>query len=157
MCICIILISLNNYLNIAKMIVVGNRPTQDHFSKVSIHNFSGLKKYKKRVYRNGRKNLPWDFWEVSWVSLFPTTAIYHLLLSRSVTDHNFSFILYEKFEIPGDWGCIPTYRRTMYEKELNLRSVNPQYMRWFQVITIFQAPWFQKIKVYPQFPQCFQS
>ena len=29
------------------MIVVGNRPTQDHFSKVSIHNFSGLKKYKK--------------------------------------------------------------------------------------------------------------
>ena len=29
------------------MIVVGNRPTQDHFSKVSIHNFSGLKKYIK--------------------------------------------------------------------------------------------------------------
>ena len=29
------------------MIVVGNRPTQDHFSKVSIYNFSGLKKYKK--------------------------------------------------------------------------------------------------------------
>ena len=26
------------------MIVVGNRPTQDHFSKVSIYNFSGLKK-----------------------------------------------------------------------------------------------------------------
>ena len=37
----------NNYLNISKMIVVGNRPTQDHFSKVSIYNFSGLKKYKK--------------------------------------------------------------------------------------------------------------
>ena len=55
------------------MIVVGNRPTQDHFSKVSIYNFSGLKKYKKRVYRNDRKNLPWDFWEVSWVYLFPTT------------------------------------------------------------------------------------
>ena len=29
------------------MIVVGNRPTQDHFSKVSVYNFSGLKKYKK--------------------------------------------------------------------------------------------------------------
>ena len=29
------------------MIVVGNRPAQDHFSKVSIYNFSGLKKYKK--------------------------------------------------------------------------------------------------------------
>ena len=29
------------------MIVVGNRPTQDHFSKVSIYNFSGLEKYKK--------------------------------------------------------------------------------------------------------------
>ena len=28
-------------------IVVENRPTQDHFSKVSIYNFSGLKKYKK--------------------------------------------------------------------------------------------------------------
>ena len=37
------------------MIVVENRPTQDHFSKVSIYNFSGL---KKRVYRNDRKNLP---------------------------------------------------------------------------------------------------
>ena len=55
------------------MIVVGNRPTQDHFSKVSIYNFSGLKKYKTRVYRNDKKNLPWDFWEVSWVGLFPTT------------------------------------------------------------------------------------
>ena len=41
-----------------KMIVVWNRPTQDHFSKVSIYNFSGLQKYKKRVYRNDRKNLP---------------------------------------------------------------------------------------------------
>ena len=30
------------------MMVVGNRPTQDHFSKVLIFNFSGLKKYKKR-------------------------------------------------------------------------------------------------------------
>ena len=29
------------------MIVVKNRPTQDHFSKVSIYNFSGLRKYKK--------------------------------------------------------------------------------------------------------------
>ena len=29
------------------MIAVGNRPAQDHFSKVSIYNFSGLKKYKK--------------------------------------------------------------------------------------------------------------
>ena len=57
------------------MIVVGNRPTQDHFSNVSIYNFSVLKKYKKRVYRNDRKNLPWDFWEVSWVVLFPTTLI----------------------------------------------------------------------------------
>ena len=65
---------LNNYLNIAKMIVVKNRPTQNHFSKVSIHNFSGLKKYKKKVYRNVRKNLPWDFWEVSWVGLFLTTT-----------------------------------------------------------------------------------
>ena len=30
------------------MIVVGNRPTQDDFSKVSVYNFSGLKKYKKK-------------------------------------------------------------------------------------------------------------
>ena len=29
------------------MIVVGNRPTQDPFSKVSIYNFSGLKNIKK--------------------------------------------------------------------------------------------------------------
>ena len=29
------------------MIVVGNRPTQDHFSKVSIYNFSGLKNIRK--------------------------------------------------------------------------------------------------------------
>ena len=29
------------------MIVVGNSLAQDHFSKVSIYNFSGLKKYKK--------------------------------------------------------------------------------------------------------------
>ena len=55
------------------MIVMGNRPTQDHFSKVSIYNFSGLKKYEKWVYRNDKKNLPWDFWEVSWVGLSPTT------------------------------------------------------------------------------------
>ena len=39
---------LKNYLNIAKMIVVGNSPAQDHFSKVSTYNFSGLKKYKKK-------------------------------------------------------------------------------------------------------------
>ena len=54
-------------------IVVENRPTQDHFSKVSIHNFSGLKICKKRVYRNYKKNLPWDFWKVSWIGLFLTT------------------------------------------------------------------------------------
>ena len=29
------------------MIVVGNRPTQDDFSKVSIHNFKVLKNIKK--------------------------------------------------------------------------------------------------------------
>ena len=29
------------------MIVVGNRPTQDHFSKVSIYNFLGVKNIKK--------------------------------------------------------------------------------------------------------------
>ena len=29
------------------MIVVENRPIQDHFSKVSIYNFSGFKKHKK--------------------------------------------------------------------------------------------------------------
>ena len=29
------------------MIVVENRPTQDHFLKVSIYNSSGLKKFKK--------------------------------------------------------------------------------------------------------------
>ena len=37
------------------MITVGNKPTQEHFSKVSIYNFSGLKKYQKRVYRNDKK------------------------------------------------------------------------------------------------------
>ena len=37
------------------MIVVGNRPTQDYFSKVSIYNFLGLKRYKKRVYKNHKK------------------------------------------------------------------------------------------------------
>ena len=29
------------------MILVGNRPTQDHFSKVSIYNFLGVKYMKK--------------------------------------------------------------------------------------------------------------
>ena len=67
---------------------MGNKPTQDHFSKVSIHNFSGLKKYKKRVYRNDRKNLPWDFWEVSWVGLFPTT--------NDITSNTKSFENYKK-------------------------------------------------------------
>ena len=57
------------------MIVAGNRPTKDHFSKVSIYNFSGLKKYKKGVYRNDKKKLPLDFWEVSWVGLFPTIKV----------------------------------------------------------------------------------
>ena len=52
-----------------------NRPTQDHFWKVSIHNFSGLKISKKRIYRNYKKNLPWDFWKVSWVGLFLTTFL----------------------------------------------------------------------------------
>ena len=28
---------------------------------------------KKRVHRNYKKNLPWDFKKVSWVALFPTT------------------------------------------------------------------------------------
>ena len=37
------------------MIVVGNRPAQYHFSKISIYIFSGLKRYKKWVYRNDRK------------------------------------------------------------------------------------------------------
>ena len=37
------------------MIVVGNRPTQDHFSKVSIYNFSGLKKYKKEYIEMTKK------------------------------------------------------------------------------------------------------
>ena len=40
------------------MIVVGNCLAQNHFPKVSISNFSGLKKYKKRLYRNDRKSLP---------------------------------------------------------------------------------------------------
>ena len=40
------------------MIVVGNRQTQDHFSKVSIHNFLGVKNMKKKVHRNDRKKLP---------------------------------------------------------------------------------------------------
>ena len=57
------------------MIVVENRPTRDHFSKVSIHNLSGLKICKKRVYRNCKKNLPWEFWKVSWVGLFLTTFL----------------------------------------------------------------------------------
>ena len=35
-------LDVNNYLNLAKLIVVENRPTQDH-----LDNFSGLKKYKK--------------------------------------------------------------------------------------------------------------
>ena len=48
----------NNYLNISKMIVVGNRPTRDHFSKVSIYNFSGHKKYKKENIEMTKKNLP---------------------------------------------------------------------------------------------------
>ena len=43
------------------MIAVGNRPTQDHFSKVSIFNFSSLKKYLKKGYKNDRKNLLGDF------------------------------------------------------------------------------------------------
>ena len=29
------------------MILVGNRPTQDHFSKASIYTFSGLENIKK--------------------------------------------------------------------------------------------------------------
>ena len=32
------------------------------------------KRYKKRVHRNDKKNLPWDCKKVSWVALFPTTA-----------------------------------------------------------------------------------
>ena len=40
------------------MIVVRNRATQDHFSKVSIYNFLGVKNMEKRVHRNDRKNLP---------------------------------------------------------------------------------------------------
>ena len=37
------------------MITVGNKPTQDHFSKVSIYNFSGLKKWYIEM---TKKNLP---------------------------------------------------------------------------------------------------
>ena len=38
------------------MIVVGNRPAQDHFSKVSIYNFLGVKNIKK-VYIEMRKKV----------------------------------------------------------------------------------------------------
>ena len=37
------------------MIVVENRQTQDHFSKVSIYNFSGLKNIKKRYIKVTKK------------------------------------------------------------------------------------------------------
>ena len=37
------------------MIVVGNRTTQDHFSKVLIYNFSSLKKYKKGYIERTKK------------------------------------------------------------------------------------------------------
>ena len=55
------------------MIIVGNWATQDHFSKVSIYNFSGLKRYKKGYIEMTKKFLPWDLWEVCWVAQFSTT------------------------------------------------------------------------------------
>ena len=61
------------------MIVVGNRPTQDHFSKVSIYNFSVLKKYKKgyiemieKIYLETFEKCPGSFY-------FPL-LLYHLFI-----------------------------------------------------------------------------
>ena len=45
-------------IHLQRLIVVKNRPTQDHFSKDSIHNFSGLKKYKKGYIEITKKKLP---------------------------------------------------------------------------------------------------
>ena len=54
------------------MIVVGNRVTQETFLKARSVIFR-YQKYVKRVHRNDKKNLLWDFKKASWVALFPTT------------------------------------------------------------------------------------
>ena len=59
-------VAINNYffltkkgfkrVYICKMIVVENGPTQDHFSKVSIYNYLGLKNLKKGYMETTKKN-----------------------------------------------------------------------------------------------------
>ena len=68
-------LDVNNYLNIAKLIVVENRPTQGHFSKVSIYNFSGLKKYKKGYMEMTEKNFPETFEKYHGSVYFPLLEI----------------------------------------------------------------------------------
>ena len=53
---------------------MGKRATQDIFSK-SLFVIFRCQKYIKRVHRNDKKILPWDFEKVSWVALFPTTKL----------------------------------------------------------------------------------
>ena len=76
------------------MIVVGNRPTQDHFSKVSIYNFLGLKKYQKRVYKNDKKNYIETFEKCPWSVYFPLLAhclFYILILYRKCFSFQFLY------------------------------------------------------------------
>ena len=53
------------------MIVVGNRATQDHFSKVSIYNFLGVKNMKKGYIEMTEKIYPETFKKCPGSLCFP--------------------------------------------------------------------------------------
>ena len=65
------------------MIVVGNRPTQDHFSKVSIYNFSGLKNIEKGYIEMTKKIYLETFEKCPGSVYFP--LLMHFLCTSNIT------------------------------------------------------------------------
>ena len=66
------------------MIAVGKRPAQDHFSKVSIYNFSGLKKYKKGYIEMTKKPYLETFEKCPGSVYFPLLCVHTHLLCLSL-------------------------------------------------------------------------
>ena len=66
------------------MIVVGNRSAQDHFSKFSIYNFSGLKKYKKGYIEMTKKPYLETFEKCPGSVYFPLLCVHTHLLCLSL-------------------------------------------------------------------------
>ena len=69
-------------------LVLGNGVTQETLLKSRFVIFRCQKYVKKRVHKNHKKKLPWDFKKVSWVTPFPTTPSHRLFLANKPDNLN---------------------------------------------------------------------